>query len=83
MSERTLVCQCCSRVNPSWHHANSTNSSRFCDVCGSYCEYVGMSPQDELNAQERHFKWLYENGKISEREMRVEYEDIQRKRGRL
>lgn len=35
--QEVIVCDCCKKPYAKWHHANQYNSSKFCDICGSYC----------------------------------------------
>lgn len=55
---RVIVCDNCKKVDPSWHHANAFNSSKFCDICGCYCGTYKLTDGEIEHFNEQHEKWL-------------------------
>ena len=61
---KVIVCDCCKKPNARWHYDNPFNSSKFCDICGSYCSTYDLGEDDIERLEERHKIWLREQGRI-------------------
>lgn len=57
---KVIVCDCCKKPYASWHYSNSLNSSKFCDICGSYCSEHDLLEEDIDYYEQRHQQWLKE-----------------------
>ena len=75
---KVLMCQRCYAINPQWNYANANNSSKFCSICGTYVGEYNFTEREIINQKEKHVKWLFENGKITDQEKRIEYRKLDR-----
>ena len=53
---RVIVCDCCKKPNASWHYDNPFNSSKFCNICGSYCSEHNLLEEDIFYYEQEHEK---------------------------
>lgn len=55
---KVLVCDGCYKVSPNWHYANPYNSSKFCDLCGTYCSEYDLEDDEIRRFEEKHEDYL-------------------------
>lgn len=53
-----IVCDCCKKPYASWHYDNPYNSSKFCNICGSYCSTYNLDEDEIERLEEKHNEWL-------------------------
>lgn len=63
---KVIVCDCCKKTFANWHYDNPFNSSKFCNICGSYCStYYDLDEDNIKRFEEEHEKWIINQRRTS------------------
>lgn len=65
IAEKYLICEGCYAIaDNNWRHANAFNSSKFCNICGTYCSEKTLYPDELKRLQEKHKKVVKEKEEL-------------------